>query len=711
MSLNSIMNIGVSGLMTAQDQLRIVSDNMANVNTPGYIRKVSQQQSLVTGGVGMGVTSGKVTLAADQFLQAAALKATSASSQSEATYELLDQIQSQFGDITDTNNLFNQGSATLSAFASLGEDPTSAAGRQQALSNLSSFLSEGNRISTKIQTIRGDADTRIGTDVSSVNDLLKNISQLNSTISSTTVVGGDATGAQTTQASYISQLSKLLDVKVSQNANGGVTLRTQTGMLLTDGGAYATLSYTPAAGVDATTSFGPITVNGINGETRDLADNLSSGEIKGLLDIRDNTAPAVNSQLNEYVNQFAAQVNAAHNASSSAPAPASLTGKNTSLSEQEAIAGFTGKTTITTLSSTGNITHTLQIDFSTNQYTYDGGAAAGFDPTNFVNDINGALGGAATLNFSNGAMSVTAAGSGGNDGVAIVDDATTPSNKQGQGFSQFFGLNDLVTSDVPTRYNTGLGGSDNHGFTAGSVVNFAVKSGAGSALATVNFQVPSGSTMQNLLDGLNDTTTGMGKYGVFSLDASGTLSFSGYGNPATTLSVSGDDTKRYGTGASLSQFFGLSDTAGTLASHLTVAQTVLNDPSKLALAHVNLSAAGGTGALNKADGAGGLSLAAVANTSVTFNKAGLNSGGTSTLQRYGSDLAGQVGNLAATAKSSKDSNAALLSEASNRLDSAQGVNLDEELVNLTTFQQAYSASGRLIQAAKDMYDTLLNMVK
>ncbi len=346
------MNIGVSGLMTAQDQLRLTSDNISNVNTPGYIRKVSQQQSVVVGGKGMGVTTGQVTLAADKYLQSASLKASSASAQSDTAYDLLDQIQSQFGDPTDTSNLFNQAASALSSMAQAAEDPTSSAGRQQVLSGVASFLSEGSRISEKIQTVRGDADSRISADVNSVNDLLKSISDLNSTISGATVAGDDATGAQTTQMQYIDQLSKLLDVNVTQNANGGVTVRTQSGLYLT-GDKYATLSYTAAASVDATTSFNGIVVTGVNGEQRDLADNLASGEIKGLLDTRDNTAVAINDQLNQYMGKFADAMNAAHNASSAVPAPASLTGKDTSQTAVEALGGFTGKTNLVTLDALG----------------------------------------------------------------------------------------------------------------------------------------------------------------------------------------------------------------------------------------------------------------------------------------------------------------------------------------------------------------------
>jgi flagellar hook-associated protein 1 FlgK len=66
--------------------------------------------------------------------------------------------------------------------------------------------------------------------------------------------------------------------------------------------------------------------------------------------------------------------------------------------------------------------------------------------------------------------------------------------------------------------------------------------------------------------------------------------------------------------------------------------------------------------------------------------------------------------MAANAKTDQQSSEALLTEATNRRSSTEGVNLDEELVNLTTYQQAYAASGRLVQAAKDMFDVLLNMV-
>ena len=53
---------------------------------------------------------------------------------------------------------------------------------------------------------------------------------------------------------------------------------------------------------------------------------------------------------------------------------------------------------------------------------------------------------------------------------------------------------------------------------------------------------------------------------------------------------------------------------------------------------------------------------------------------------------------------------AVKAEAENRRSSYEGVNTDEELIKLTTYQQAFNASARLIQASNDLYDVLLNMV-
>ena len=84
--------------------------------------------------------------------------------------------------------------------------------------------------------------------------------------------------------------------------------------------------------------------------------------------------------------------------------------------------------------------------------------------------------------------------------------------------------------------------------------------------------------------------------------------------------------------------------------------------------------------------------------------------GTTTIGNYASLFAGQLGNDAAAADTASTNAQAVQTEADTRLQSIEGVNLDQELIDLTTYQQAYSASARLITATKDMFTVLMNMV-
>ncbi len=81
-----------------------------------------------------------------------------------------------------------------------------------------------------------------------------------------------------------------------------------------------------------------------------------------------------------------------------------------------------------------------------------------------------------------------------------------------------------------------------------------------------------------------------------------------------------------------------------------------------------------------------------------------------TVSRYASEFGGSIGRESAAADTRRSSAQAVRTEAVNRRQSVEGVNLDEELVRLTTYQQAFNASARMIQAAKELFDVLTNIV-
>ena len=705
MSLNSIMNIATSGLKTAQTQLRVTADNIANVDTPGYIRKVADQSAAVTNGYGSGVDVTRVRLATDRFLQAASLSAGSDAARQTVRYELYDQIQNQFGDPSSDSNFFAQVDKLFASYATLAESPTSSAGRQDTIYKTQAIFNQASGIAAQIQSARQEADGRLLSAVETVNPLLEQIAKLNKTIASGTVTNEDVTGAQNAQLGLINELSKYMDVKVEARSNGGVTLRTNAGTTLVGEGA-ATLSYQSAGTVDATTAFSDIMIREPSGTRWPLLDGLSSGEIRGLVEIRDVDAPAAAARLGELTAKLADELNRAHNANSSVPAPTTLTGRNTGQSLENALTGFTGTTTITAVDAAGVVQASARIVFSGGTMTINGAAA---DPTTFLSVLNAQMGGAATASFSDGKLQLD--GAGGN-GVAIADDATSPSAKGGRGFSHWFGLNDLVSTTTPSFYETGLTLASEHGFDPGESLTLRVSGQSGSRQRDITVSVPAGTgTMGEMLGALNDPITGVGRYGSFSLDAAGKLAFKAYDPAATTLSVVNDNTTQDPSGVSMSQLFGLGEIGATRAGAYTVRSDIQRDPGKLALAQLNLSAAAGAPALSKSDGRGGLVLGDVGKKNVAFGAAGGNSGGTKTLSSYAADFAGEIGGKASAAKTRSETATALAREADSRRTSAEGVNMDEELVNMTTFQQAYNASARLIQASKDMYDVLIGILQ
>ena len=84
-------------------------------------------------------------------------------------------------------------------------------------------------------------------------------------------------------------------------------------------------------------------------------------------------------------------------------------------------------------------------------------------------------------------------------------------------------------------------------------------------------------------------------------------------------------------------------------------------------------------------------------------------GGTASYNSAYAQLVSFVGNKTAEMKASSAAEATLLKQVQDAQQSQSGVNLDEEATNLLRYQQAYQASGKVMQAASDMFDVLISL--
>lgn len=704
MPVNALMGAAVSGLETAQTALTTVSDNITNVNTPGYVREVVQQNPVVAAGATIGVTSDQVQRVTNQYLESAAYNAASSAGSASIISSLLSQAQGAFGDPSQATSYLNQLSTVFSDFAAAANDPASNLPRSQTVDDLNTFLDTTQNVAGTLSSIGAQTGAQIGADVGQINQLLQQINTLNTNIGGSGGTGASVAGAQDSQAKLLGQLSSLMQISVSTQGDGTAVVRSSTGQLLVGFGGAASLAYTPSV-----SAMGQVTVTS-PGQGAATTLQVGDGELQGLLSLSNTIIPGVQAQLAQYVSGAADAINAAHNANTAVPPPQTLTGRNTGLDLPTIVGDFTGKTNIAVVGANNQLVQQVAIDFSAGTMSVNGGAATAFTPATFLASLNTALGGKGAASFTNGALSISATTAG--SGVAIADDATTPSRDGGQGFSQFFGLNDLVTSSEITNYNTGLKATDPSGLLPGGTITFQVAGASGTPIANVPITVPPTGfpTMQSLINALNAPIGGVGQYGSFSLNAQGALAFTASA-PGVSLAVASDDTQRGAGGPSLSQLFGLGVAQqATRATSFQVRADIEANPSNMALAQLDLGAAAGTPVVAVGDGSGATALAQAAKAQVGFGAAGNLPGMTTTVAQYAANLAGALGQQASAASSANDAATAVQSEATTRLQSVEGVNLDEELVNLSTYQQAYNASARLIQASQNMINTLLDVI-
>jgi flagellar hook-associated protein 1 FlgK len=709
MSGIGILGNAISGLQTSQTALRHTSTNIANVNNPDFARRQVNFQSRALGGVEIS----DVTRIANDFLTRESYRATSNAEAAGIISKLHDRLQSTLGDPSANNSIASKINAMFADLSEMQIDPTSNVRRGAGVNSVQASLDELGKLATSVQQIRGDADQDIFGRIGIVNDLLKNIYDLNVQIVASNSLSNDAGALIDQRQQSLTALSKIIDIRISPQADGRTFVATSDGIFMVST-TLTKMKYESGATVTPDTIFPRITLHNTDFATgavspvgQPLETHILSGELRGLLDMRDVTLPKIAEEVGELASKLADQLNAIHNDSSAVPAPNRLTGINTGLLAADAH-NFSGISNFSVTDAAGLTVVSVQADFTNNQYRINGGAPVAFGGATIgdaVAAINTGLGASGSLTFVNGVMTLSATNPA--HGVAMVQDSALPSSRAGRGFAHFFGLNDLVRADKPSHYQTGISAGAAHGFTLGSTAQFKFIDAQGQIPLDFTLTV-AGATVGDVITQLN---TGVAPYGSFALDASGQLAFT----PAPAyeggaLYSVNDLTNRGGTGLGLSQIFGIGPGARqNQAMGMEVRSDIFSNNNRLALAKLNVTAPG-TAALGVADDRGAIAFHALEDKITKFDAAGHITGLSATLSDYSGQILSTAARLAAQAKAIGDDRSGIRDEINSQISDISGVNLDEELANLVVYQNAYNAAARMIKAAEELFNALLDAV-
>ena len=223
MSLSQALSTALAGVNVTQQSLSVIAGNVANSNTPGYVEENVQSEVSTGSQSGSGVDSTGINRNLNTLLQSQLWTETSGGSYADMSAQMYQQVQQIYGtpgSTTSFDAIYNNFTSSLQA---LSTSPSSYAAQSAVIGSAQAVAQNLNSMTSTVQQLRTQAEQGIANDVQSANSALQQIAQINTQLQSTTSDGAKAT-LQDQRDQDITQLSKLMDIRVVQNSNNQVSV-------------------------------------------------------------------------------------------------------------------------------------------------------------------------------------------------------------------------------------------------------------------------------------------------------------------------------------------------------------------------------------------------------------------------------------------------------------------------------------------------------
>lgn len=284
--------------------LDVTGQNIANVNTPGYVRRSVEFAEIAPrdpwsagGGVDVvGVQAARAPLIESRLRHEQVVGARDA-----AVADQLEVILAGLG--LPGASLDAALTRFYTTYGELAQNPTSASARQQVVVEARALGAAFGDLSTQMQNARSAADDELRDTLQEINALAAEMADLNGAMA--TAAPATLESLRDRQTLVLSSLSALADINVIHRDDGSLDVAIGNGRALVVGeNVYElTASSTPPLG------FAAILTTGAD-VTTDITAEITGGRIGGLLEIRDTMVPAYQRQLDELAQGIVTDVNA-----------------------------------------------------------------------------------------------------------------------------------------------------------------------------------------------------------------------------------------------------------------------------------------------------------------------------------------------------------------------------------------------------------------
>jgi flagellar hook-associated protein 1 len=178
MGLGQALTSAVSGLRVTQSGLSLVAANIANAETPGYVKKTATQVAAASGSLTIGVRLSSINRELDQYLQRQLRTETSGGAYATTRADFFQRLQNVFGEPGGENALETVFNGFISAAQALSTSPDSASARYGLLSAGQTLAQHLNGMTADIQGLRSDAELGLSDAVAQANNAMSQIASI-----------------------------------------------------------------------------------------------------------------------------------------------------------------------------------------------------------------------------------------------------------------------------------------------------------------------------------------------------------------------------------------------------------------------------------------------------------------------------------------------------------------------------------------------------
>ena len=230
MSLFSALSVAVTSVNALNSAVRVVSDNVANATNDEYNKRTARFENLQFGGV----LISDIQRSANDGLRRDLFEQTTTAAADEVRDGLFKEIEGTFGTINGQTPIVDEIERLRSAFKAIEASPESDAARNELLLTAEAIEDELTRLSNGLDLIESQVLVDIESVVETANNALSEVDRLNSQIVQAQSASRPTANLENLRDAEIATIAGIVEIRTFERSDGTTAVYTSNGTVLVD---------------------------------------------------------------------------------------------------------------------------------------------------------------------------------------------------------------------------------------------------------------------------------------------------------------------------------------------------------------------------------------------------------------------------------------------------------------------------------------------